>query len=79
MLFFLKIYSYVIISFPVNEAEKGELVSPGTYPQMCIWINTDAGDYFLENNPKLYEEPADTSFLYDFYDITGYLKKYGSK
>jgi len=45
---------------------------------MCIWIHTDAGDYFLEDTPDL-GTPQDMGFTYTFYDLAGYMKEYGVK
>lgn len=72
-----EILSYVIIEHITYEAKENELIPPGTYPTMCIWIHTDAGDYFLEH--KANGDILDTDFTYDFYDLIGYSKKYGFK
>jgi len=49
---------------------------PGTGPVMCIWIHTNASDYFLEHKPDL-ENPHRTEFTYDFYDLQRYARRYG--
>lgn len=74
-----KMLSYMMIEYDYLEFKEGELIPPGTEPRMCIWIHTDAGDYFLEDNPYLAEDALDTNFTYDFYDLVGYSKKYGDK
>jgi hypothetical protein len=72
-----EILSYVTIAHYYLDYNEGELADPGTGPKMCIWIHTDTGDYFLEDNPYLAEDPLDTNFTYDFYNLARYAKKYG--
>ena len=49
----------------------------GIYPKMCIWLHTDNGDYFLEDNPYLAENVLDTNYTYSFFDASGYMDKVG--
>lgn len=73
-----EIVYYTIITHRYSDPPNTEPVPPGTqYNKMCIWIHTDFGDYFLEDNPYLAEDPNDPAFTYDFHDLAGYSKKYG--
>ena len=74
-----EILYYVILEHYYLEFKEDEVVPPGTGPTMCIWIHTNTGDYFLEHNAYLYEDPSETEFRYDFYNLAGYSKKYGDK
>ena len=71
-----ELLSYVIIEHEFIVLEEGELLPPQAWEQMCIWLHTDAGDYFLENDP--YKGSANgTKFFYKFYDLEEYSQKYG--
>ena len=72
-----ELLSCVIIAHRNYNVKNGEPIPPGTAPIMCIWLHTNSGDYFLENNPYLYSDPRDTHFLYDFYNLKDYSQKYG--
>ena len=75
-----KIISYVIIEHDSNKSTWLKQIRPGDgIPQMCIWIHTDIGNYFLEHNVYLYENPHDTRFGYIFYNLSEYSRKYGIK
>ena len=50
---------------------------PGDGPEMCIWIHTDAGDYFLEHNAYLSDNPLVKEFPYDFFNLKEFARKYG--
>ena len=70
--------SCIIIEHVYREFKEDELPPPGSAPQMCIWLHTDKNDYFLEDNPYLYDDPNEPNFLYyDFYNLVEYIQKYG--
>ena len=71
-----KIVSYVIILHDNKKPKWWKQIQPGDgIPQMCIWIHTDMGDYFLEDNPYL---PFNKEFInYNFYNLDGYSQMYG--
>ena len=54
-----------------------QLSTQDMYYDMCIWIHTENGDYFLHDNPYLTDNNLDTSFTYDFYDLNSYIIKLG--
>jgi len=70
-----EILAYVIVEHSTYISKDNQPIPPGTYTSKCIWIHTDAGDYFLERS----EASDDVTFQYDFYDLTEFLKKYGNK
>ena len=74
-----QILSCVIIAHFYLETKADEPPPPGTGPMMCIWIHTDAGDYFLEDKPDLAASVLDTNFTYEFYDLEDYSAIYGGK
>jgi len=59
------------------ELKENELPPPGTSPGMCIWIHTVDGDYFLEHNASLSDNPHDPNFTFSFYTLEEYRQKYG--
>jgi len=64
----------------IPQPQPGQPDVGGVYPQMCIWIQTDDGDYFLEDK-NLSGNPHDTNFLdnYVFHDLASYWHKYGRR
>ena len=70
-----EILSYVIISHSTYSSQNDDQpIPPGNYPQICIWIHTDIGDYFLSRPTN----KDDSDLTYDFYDLAGYSNKYGT-
>ena len=71
-----ELLSYDIIEHYYLVFEDDELPLPGSGSKMCIWLHTDAGDYFLEDNPDYDNpDPLSTTFTYKFYDLAEYAKK----
>ena len=73
-----EILGVFVISHPslAQRNNTAAYLPPGTGPVMCIWIHTNASDYFLEHKPDL-ENPHRTEFTYDFYDLQRYARRYG--
>ena len=71
-----ELLSYDIIEHIYLEFKDDELPPPGSAPMMCIWLHTDAGDYFLEFSPD-YDNLHSTTFTYKFHNLSEYAKKYG--
>lgn len=73
-----EILSCVIIEYnktgcvPANTESQTQ---PSSTPTMCIWIHTNAGDYFLENYFNLSGDPNDTNFVnhYVFFTLHDYV------
>ena len=64
-----------IITHPNKNPVPGPTPPPGSnIRQMCIWIQTDGGDYFLEFTANLEISPRDTDFNnhYRFHDLAGF-------
>jgi len=64
-----------IITHPNNNPVLGPTPPPGSnIPKMCIWIQTDAGNYFLEHHAFLSGDIHDTNFLNRsrFHDLAGF-------
>ena len=62
--------NYTILQYSWYESQE-DYIPPGTGPQMCIWIHTKEGDYFLEND-VYHGDPFSTDFDYIFYDLEQY-------
>ena len=74
-----EILSCVFIVHDYSDTAHNQLSPPGMSPAKCIWIHTDSGDYFLELNAYSPENALDTDYVNDFYDLAGYIKKYGDE
>ena len=51
--------------------------APGTYPRMCIWVQTEAGHYILEDRFFQGSPLHDTTWTYRFFDLERYRRMYG--
>lgn len=63
--------NYIILQYSWYEPQEGVYIPPGTGPQMCIWLHTKEGDYFLEND-VYHGDPFSTDFDYVFYGLKQY-------
>lgn len=66
-----QLLNYTILSYDWYEPQEGVYIPPGTGPQMCIWLHTKEGDYFLEND-VYHGDPFSTDFDYVFYGLKQY-------
>ena len=76
-----EIISYVIIQHGRADSlvtySEGQ-TTPSNTPTMCLWIHTDAGDYFLEHYFNLDSDPLDTNWAFQFQTFEEYSLKYGA-
>ena len=71
-----QLLSYAIIGHEYLVAKENEPRIPGSYPKTCIWLHTDVGDYFLENDSSVGSAYFVDS-TYKCYSLEEYSQKYG--
>jgi len=74
-----ELLNYAIMAHTTYVHEGDGPPPPGNQPQMCIWLHTDKGDYFLDHNPYIAESHRDPNFTFDFYTLDEYRQKYGKQ